>query len=344
MGGNPLSASSLITLANEITKLIEEYPSFPIWLSALLPQPMSNNIRESDWFSEFVNNYASTLQVSKNYPQTNTPPRLNSIQPLAGMFFFNIPSNDFIMGNTANINTLTERGILFEEWPHKLTINSIFFQEKEVTKALFASFIAEVPKWAPANKTELIEENLVSEDYLSDWNGTSPEDGEAEKPVVYVSAFAAEAFAKWISTKLPSQLELVARLPTEPEWEYAARGGLWGQSYPSGNTVSGAHIASPEKGLLPTGPSASNGFQLNDMYGSVWEWTSDWYSPSEYFLSRDFERDYKSDIRFNIGTKRSVRGGSFIDDPNLVKLHTRGSQPAAWCTPVLGFRLVLAPK
>ena len=88
--------------------------------------------------------------------------------------------------------------------------------------------------------------------------------------------------------------------------------------------------------------ACSNG--ILDVAGNVWEWTSDWYSPSEYFLSRDFERDYKSDIRFNIGTKRSVRGGSFIDDPNLVKLHTRGSQPAAWCTPVLGFRLVLAPK
>ena len=185
---------------------------------------------------------------------------------------------------------------------------------------------------------------LVAEDYLADWDDGQPPAGREDEPVVYLSAFAAEAFAAWFGEQLPPAPgggRWLVRLPFEPEWEYAARGGLEGEPYPRGSEPPAGHLGAPEAGLLPVGQSPPNGYGLRDMLGSVWEWTADWYSPTRYLLARDFATDYQTNVRFVVGTRRVVRGGSFTSDPRVVKVHTRGSQPAAWCTPVLGFRLVL---
>ena len=204
------------------------------------------------------------------------------------------------------------------------------------------AFSYEGRAYPPADSEAL--RGLVAEDYLADWADGRPPVGREDEPVVYLSAHAAEAFAAWFSGQLPPAPgggRWLARLPFEPEWEYAARGGLEGQPYPRGSGPPAGHLEAPAAGLLPAGQSPPNGYGLRDMLGSVWEWTADWYSPTRYLLDRDFTTDYQTNVRFMIGTRRVVRGGSFTSDPRVVKVHTRGSQPAAWCTPVLGFRLVL---
>lgn len=134
-----------------------------------------------------------------------------------------------------------------------------------------------------------------------------------DHPVVHISWNDAVAFARWAHK----------RLPTEAEWEYAARGGLLQARYPWGDelTPDGAHRCNiwqgtfptkntEEDGYLGTAPAKSyepNGFGLYNTAGNVWEWCSDWFSPTAYRTSKRV--DPKGPPR---GTDRVIRGGSYL--------------------------------
>ena len=112
--------------------------------------------------------------------------------------------------------------------------------------------------------------------------------GKEKFPVVHIAYEDAQAYAKWAGK----------RLPTEAEWEFAARGGLSGALYPWGNNFkeNGQWMANIHQGNFPnidTGADAfvgiapvaqypPNGYGLYDVGGNVWEWTSDWYRPDYY--------------------------------------------------------------
>ena len=133
--------------------------------------------------------------------------------------------------------------------------------------------------------------------------------GREEHPVVHVAYEDATAFADWAGQALP----------TEAQWELAARGGLDGAAYVWGDEPEpdGARLANywhgdfpwrPEPGYgttAPVGSFAPNGFGLHDMAGNVWEWTADWYGGSEA-ASRD-----PSQPQFAI-PRKVVKGGSFL--------------------------------
>ncbi|MDQ6525615.1 formylglycine-generating enzyme family protein [Nocardioides sp. LHD-245] len=166
--------------------------------------------------------------------------------------------------------------------------------------------------------------------------------GRDEHPVVHVSHDDARAFARWAGR----------RLPTEAEWEYAARGGLSGRRYPWGddlmdgdrwqvNIFQGSFPAAntAEDGWTTTAPVTAyspNGYGLHQMVGNVWEWCSDWFDPTAYAARA--RRDPRGPAS---GTVRVMRGGSFLCHDsycNRYRVAARSAAPPDSSASNLGFR------
>lgn len=340
-GGSPPSAAGLRLLLRDLARLAADSPNVPLWFAALLPQQPRTELLASDWYGAAAE---QGRRLAAEQPAAAGPTESpDDTVTAAGMVFHRIPAGTFVMGDARRLTGEQEPVLPFETWPHRLAVESYYLQQREVTKAAFARFVAARPEWSPANRAALVARGVVAQDYLADWENGAPPAGREREPVVYVSAPAAEAFAAWVGEQLaaaPNGGHWQVRLPSEAQWEYAARGGLHGRLYPGGDRAEG-HVAAPGAGLLPAGYSPPNGYGLQDMLGNVWEWTADWYSPTRYLFAAGGAAAPPAHALLEVGSRRAVRGGAFTSDPRVVTVHTRGSQPAEWCTPVLGFRLAL---
>ena len=234
-----------------------------------------------------------------------------------------VPGSEFTMGSDA------AEALSHEHPAHRVRVDGFWMDETDVTNAQFRAFVEGTGYVTTAEKTPTAEdilryarpgtpppprEALVPgslvfappnhpvglRDASQWWKWTPGADwrhplgpgssivGMDNHPVVHVSWFDAEAYAKWAGK----------RLPTEAEWEFAARGGLDGKKYvwgdeafdedrpqcnnfqghfPDENTVKDGYArTSPVKAFAP------NGYGLYDMAGNVWQWTADWYLPDTY--------------------------------------------------------------
>ena len=184
-----------------------------------------------------------------------------------------IPAGSFDMGS----------GESSDEQPvHTVYVDAFYMDEYEVTNAQYWKFMSATGHREPR--------------YWDDSDYNQP-----NQPVVGVDWNDAVAYARWAGR----------RLPTEAEWEYAARGGLSGRKYPWGDPIStsqanyGSNVGKP----VPVGSYSANGYGLYDMAGNVYEWCSDWYDEDYYSSSPSRNPQGPSS-----GSYRVLRGGSWNDN------------------------------
>ena len=147
-----------------------------------------------------------------------------------------------------------------------------------------------------------------------------------DHPVIGVSNVDAAAYAAWAGK----------RLPTEAEWEYAARGGLADMPYPNGDTADSLcvnHNRAGYGGTLPVGSLRPNGYGLHDMCGNVREWVADRYGRHAYV---DGPKEDPTGPAF--GIFRVMRGGGWHSGPACCKVYGRNALPATWVDFAVGFR------
>jgi formylglycine-generating enzyme len=225
-----------------------------------------------------------------------------------------IPAATFEMGtDKAEIPKLQEmfkikRAALFEEETprRRVKIDSFYLDKTEVTNADFKSFLDKNPAW----RKDKIPAEFHNGKYLQDWNGTDFPKEKANHPVTFVIWYAAVAYCQ-------SQKK---RLPTEAEWEFAARGGLSGKQFPWGDEMpdkTRANFGASEIGAATAvGSYAPSDYGLFDMTGNVWEFLADEWQTypanSELQINPVAGGDffYKDSFR-EIKTRRVIRGGSF---------------------------------
>lgn len=236
--------------------------------------------------------------------------------PVSNMVF--IADGEFFMGSTDDEAKSDEKPI------HKVYLKAFYIDRYEVTNREYRQFILQTGRPAPQ----------VNQEWAQpfNWQGTSFPEGQENYPVTLVSWNDASAYAAWAGK----------RLPTEAEWEKAARGGLISQKYPFGNDLE-LHQANFDKGYLrskkinPVGSYKPNGIGIYDMAGNVWEWCRDWYG-------EDYYKDAPSQNPTGPaeGLYRVFRGGSWINDKNGLRCSQRGKNAPDYKSHSVGFRCALS--
>jgi formylglycine-generating enzyme required for sulfatase activity len=209
----------------------------------------------------------------------------------------------------------------------------------EVTNAQYAKFLNDYGKNTDAAGHELLNINC---DILKVGNTYQPKAGYENHPVICVTWYGAAAYAQFYGK----------RLPTEAEWEKAARGGLVGKRYPWGDDIthdnanySGTGGKDKWDRTSPVGSFAPNGYGLYDLAGNVWEWCADEYASDYYSKSPKNNPKgpgvaitFKNNDFTNVSTWRVFRGGSWSYDPNYLRYAGRYGDDPASTFYLVGFR------
>ena len=308
-----------------------------------------------------------------------------------------IPGGEFSMGSDAACDSFCSLpGLTRDAAPvHRVHVDGFYMDATEVTNARFDEFVRATGYVTVAERTPTPEdfpgappENLVAgstlftptaepvplDDYFqwwryqdgADWRHPEGPDsdlaGRGTHPVVHIAYDDAAAYASWAGK----------RLPTEAEWEFAARGGAAGQRYAWGDELKPggrfqANIYQGRfpleggdtgedgfKGIAPVKQYPPNAYGLFDMAGNVWEWCSDWYRPDAYaqlaledgVARNPLGPDTPFDPAEPTEQKRVHRGGSFLCSDQYCTRYmvgTRGKGEVSTGSNHLGFRTVMTP-
>jgi formylglycine-generating enzyme len=217
-----------------------------------------------------------------------------------------IASGSFVMGS--------ETGQENERPVHRVWLDEFALGECQVTREEYARFLAATCQAPPPN--------WMNADF-----------SHPRQPVAAVSWFDATAYCEWLS----SVTAIRFRLPTEAEWERAARGGIEQHEYPWGNSSPESlpnYSTRWKKGPEPAGTAERNAYGLCDIGANVHEWCADWFGADYYAGSP--ERNPQGPPE---GTRRASRGGSWRHYTKVSRCAARSSIPPEFQYADYGFRL-----
>ena len=312
-----------------------------------------------------------TLQAARAKSQNTAleKPPTGEITNSIGMRLVAIGPGAFVMGSDlAEIRRIqaewnVPEAMLQQETPaHTVKISGPFFMGKyDVTVGQFKKFVAETGYKTVAEKQGWAWVYDESKKHWAKktgaaWNNPGIEISD-DYPVTLVCHEDSEAFCNWLSRKDNRRYYL----PTEAQWEYAARGGKedkrypWGNDYPEGNKLNMADRYSPVPWadqtvidgyarLAPVGCFEPNGFWLYDMMGNVWQLCSDYYDSKAYEAQNAATIVDPTGPRS--GKKRVVRGGNWAFGAGIARNAFRFGIETDLCTDLSGFRVAaeLAPR
>jgi formylglycine-generating enzyme required for sulfatase activity len=276
--------------------------------------------------------------------RTRTPAPTPTREPQAGatkelgqtgITLVYVPAGEFLMGSTDSDPDAESN----EKPQHLVYLDGYWIGKTEVTNAQYRKFVedggySKAEYWSEEGWQWKESNGITEPAYWTDpaWNG-------ADYPVVGVSWYEASAYARWAG----------ARLPTEAEWEKAAR-GTDGRVYPWGNEWDDSRVNASGASTSPVGhysPRGDSPYGVADMVGNVWEWTlslwgRDWREP-EFRYPYD-ATDGRENVKAGEWVLRVVRGESFGSFRGFARCSYR-----SWWLPGgqwdgLGFRVVVSPS
>lgn len=262
---------------------------------------------------------APTLTATRTATPTLVPtatststPNATNVSDSADLIL--IPAGEFNMGS----NPENDPYFWGAEMPmHPVFLDSYYIYRTEVTNAMYAQCVADHKCPLPAQLYSRTRAEYYGESRFADY------------PVIFVTYYSATAYCQWAG----------GRLPTEAEWEKAARGSdnrwfPWGDDLP---TITLANFDNQIGDTSPVGsyPLGVSPYGLLDMAGNVWEWTFDWFDATFYRISPD-----ENPLGPVNGTRRVMRGGSWSNLFDGMRTMSRTSSPPNQSLDALGFRCV----
>jgi len=260
--------------------------------------PLDIHVKET--WKDHATGYDAPLDTALAAP---SPPSIDGSDDPSMMDMVLIPAAEFMMGGR-------DDGLYAPA--HKVFVDSFYIDRHEVTNSQYQRFCEETG----ANWPEFwgMEEYHCGPDF-------------PDHPVVGVSLYQARLYAGWAGK----------RIPTEAEWELAARGGLIGAMFPNGQellpTDANCRVGPYYIGTVPVGCYPPNGYGIFDMSGNVVEWVNDWFHPDYYGTSP--YRDPKGPEKGYIAV---IRGGGWHSGRMCCNVYTRNAIKYTWVDIAVGFR------
>jgi formylglycine-generating enzyme required for sulfatase activity len=264
-------------------------------------------------------------------------------QPLALELVW-IPGGRFRMGDIGGTGQADERPL------REVEIDGLWMMRTEVTRAMYAGFVADT-RYASGDRCWVHAGVWIEKDGL-DWRHPGFRQGD-DHPVTCINWHDARAFIAWLNRKTGEAF----RLPSEAEWEYAARAGTETLYY-TGNEPAAlcTHANAADKSALehypefavntcddgytrtsPVASFAASQWGLYDMYGNVWEWVEDCWNSSYAGAPADGSAYLEGDC-----ARRGFRGGGYGDIPRFARSTLRNRGHATHRKDDIGFRLVVS--
>ncbi len=227
-----------------------------------------------------------------------------------GPALIEVPPSDFLMGS--------EKGQDCERPIHRVWVDAFLLAATQVTNEQYDRFLISTGSTPPPFWCE-------------------PNFNHPEQPVAGVSWHEAARYCEWLSLQIGRHF----RLPTEAEWECAARGGLEQKQFPWGDDPPQSlpnYAMRWQSGPEPVAQDAPNGFGLYDIGDNVHEWCSDWYDPNYYAISPERNPQGPDESPMKPPRKAS-RGGSWRHHIKVARCSARSSIPPEFQYADYGFRV-----